>query len=94
MSKTIWKYEFPIKDEFILDLPEGAKVLTAFVQKPNQSRDRKAAFWVEVDPTAPLHPYLFMVVGTGNPVPLDATYYIATFPDGPFVWHLYGEENK
>lgn len=90
--KTIYKYEFPIRGEFFLKLPEGAKPLTAFVQVPNKHSNRRSAMlWAEVDTEAKPTDYMFMVVGTGNPIPIDATKYIATFTDGPFVWHLYGE---
>ena len=88
---VIYKYEFPITDSFTLDLPVGAKVLTAFVQAENPQwvRDRKACLWAEVNPDIIMESRKFSIVGTGNPMPHGIKRWIASFPDGQFVWHLY-----
>lgn len=99
MKKTIWKFEFEIQDKFRLDMPNDAKVLTAFVQQPNSTTQigpvlmpavRKACLWAEVDTDRMMFWRHFIIVGTGNPLPDDInTQWIATFPDPPFIWHLY-----
>lgn len=88
--KTILEFSFPITDGFELSMPGDAKVLAAFVQSPNEGVGlRTACLWAEVETDAPKTRRKFAVVGTGNPVPMPARRYICTFPDGPFVWHLF-----
>ena len=90
--KTIWKFWFPISDRFELVMPVGAKVLTAFVQFENEpnSRERRACLWAEVDnETSETRARRFAVVGTGGPMPHAKLQWVATFPDPPFIWHLY-----
>lgn len=89
--KTIWEFIIPIQDEFELKMPEGAKVLTAFIQTPNKkpSRSKRASLWAEVDTTAPIQTRRFSIIGTGDFSPTRIKKWIATFQDGPFIWHLY-----
>jgi len=84
--KTIWKYEFPVKDAFTHTMPEGAIV------RHVADQNGTSCMWAEVDPTAPLKPRHFEVFGTGHPMTEDmgiSRIYCGTFFQGPFVWHLY-----
>ncbi len=81
--KAVWKYQFPITDRFILQMPEEARILTAFIQ------EGKPCLWVEVETKAYSVSHKFAVVGTGNPLPSEEINWIATFSMPPFIWHLY-----
>ena len=81
---TIFKYEFPITDRFSLDLPTDARILTAFIQ------NGKPCLCAEVDTNRQLSSRRFAVIGTGLPRP-DGCSWVVTFPDPPFIWHLYKE---
>jgi hypothetical protein len=82
---VIYKYPLTPLDEAsvtVLTLPSFALPRTAAMQ------NGRLCLWIQVDPdSAPLE-RAFAVFGTGHPLPVDATY-IATVPDGPFVWHIF-----
>jgi hypothetical protein len=85
---TVWKYQFPITDRFELEMPVGARILTAFMQ------GAAPCLWAEVTTDMTLETRRFALVGTGNPRPSGLKHYIATFAKplslGPVViWHLY-----
>lgn len=84
--KTIWKWEFSVKDKFTIDMPVGAKVLAV------QTQAGVPCFWALVDSDAPRKMRTFRVYGTGHPCP-DAPFqeYIGTFQlsGGALVFHLF-----
>lgn len=85
-NDSIWKWTFPIADRFSLPMPNGARVLTAQMQRD------EPCIWAEVNQEARHVPRHFRVVGTGNPIPAGvALTYVTTFQQGQFVWHLYEE---
>lgn len=49
-----------------------------------------AFFWYELDENHPTEIFRYMVVGTGWPYP-NNFYHVATYIDGPFVWHIVQE---
>ena len=84
--RTIWKYQVPFTEQFSLDLPRGAEVLTMQLQR------EVPTIWVELDSDAPLISRTFALVGTGHPIPEDdVLMYVGTFQvqGGMFVYHLY-----
>ena len=83
---VIYKYSFSICDEFILEMPYGAVILSAFYQ------NNIPCLWAQVDPSRKLQKRKFMIFGTGHYI--DTIYnlkHIATFPefDGTLIWHLF-----
>lgn len=85
--QVIWKYEVPLVDEPIIEMPEGAQVLALAVQHDEPH------IWVLCDDTAQLVPYRFRLVGTGHPAAgLDSHSHLGTvvFPGGALVLHLFG----
>ena len=83
MAKVIFKYPVQIADEFIIDMPQGAEILTV------QAQNGLPYIWALVDDTALLKPYQFAVIGTGNPMPSYPVGYLGTVRLGPFVWHIF-----
>ena len=81
--KTIYKYQIPITEVFILNLPAGAIPLVA------KEVGAYSYLWVEVERDNLLEDVVFYIVGTGHPKPDMATKYISTIFSGIFVWHLY-----
>ncbi len=59
---TVYKYEFPFEDEFTLDLPMGAQVLSF------QEQYGVPCVWALVDPTAMKLKRHFRLAGTGHPI--------------------------
>jgi len=87
MSHTIYKYTFPVADDFTLSLPVGAKIL-----KVDYQRDFPA-MWVLHDTRAMSYETRkFRVYGTGHEI-LGVNYltYVGTFQmhNGDFVWHVF-----
>lgn len=85
---VIWKFPIPIEDEFSLQIPAKATVLTVQVQKGTP------CVWVlmnELDAKANMVGRQFRLYGTGNPVDDDPGRYIGTFQvhGGELVFHLF-----
>ena len=86
MNEEIWKYkfEFPIKDHFIINMPTGAKFLDLQVQ------DGTPCLWVQVYTGNKLVKREFYLYETGHPIiPVTFKTYVGTFQLDGFVWHLF-----
>jgi len=84
--KRIYKYPIPITDEFTLELPEGALILTF------QTQHNKPYIWALISPDAELETAGFRLFETGHPVEdADTLEYIGTTQTegGDLVWHLF-----
>lgn len=87
MNNRIWKYEIPVEDSFVLELPQGAKILHIDEQK-------SAMFlWALIDSNiVETETQKFKWFGTGQPIDnVDSMSYIgsAVCNGGIFVWHLF-----
>ena len=60
MNLTIWKYNLIVNDEQYLQMPKGAKILSAQVQHG------AIAIWVMVDPRKPKVERNIQMAGTGH----------------------------
>jgi hypothetical protein len=60
MAQTIYKYPFPIRDEVVIELPKGAKVLSI------QEQYGEPQLWALVDLDAEMELRFFDVRGTGH----------------------------
>lgn len=65
VGKTIWKYQLPILERFVLRLPEGAEIIRIADQ------GGMLWAWAVVDTTAPLVERTFRAVKTGAAMPND-----------------------
>lgn len=82
--KTIYKYPFLVEDEFPIQMPKGAEILHVASQGP------QPCIWALVDTSEDPEYRYFRVFGTGHSMDSDAElFYVGTFPQGPFVWHLF-----
>lgn len=92
--KTIWKFQIPLADEFVLNMPMGAQILSAQSQDLSAGDEDWGAamfLWALVNPDAAPAERKFKLLSTGNPpticLPVDT--YIATVPLNGLVWHLF-----
>lgn len=83
--KTIYKYEIPLRDIYIVRMPHHSVPVMAGIQHGD------IYVWCEVDTEAETRLYEFFVVGTGHPLPYDVTY-ISTVFFNDFVFHVYYRE--
>ena len=89
MKKSIWKYDLEIDDEQSIDVPEGAKMLTAQIQKGN------LCVWAIVDPRSEKKPRKFYVFGTGHHNDFAGKDYLGTVQihEGNLVFHVFVESD-
>ncbi|MEC4815032.1 MAG: hypothetical protein SAK29_17395 [Scytonema sp. PMC 1069.18] len=87
--KTIHKFPIPSdKKEFQLDLPAGAKILTAEIQQG------VAQLWALVNTDQPATPRYFCLIRTGDPIKEVGLIYVNTLmlKSGAAVSHLFEKE--
>lgn len=77
--RQIWKFQ-PANHK-PLKMPDGAEMVRFALQAG------RPTIWAVVDPTARQVERTFVVVGTGQDMP-EGSSYVASWDDGPFVWHL------
>lgn len=83
---VIYKYPLKLVDGQDVNMPHGARLLTA------QMQNDELCMWAEVDLDRPIGQRRINVIGTGWMY--GGGYignYIATAQDGPFVWHVFDE---
>lgn len=87
--KRIYKYELSSNSPQLIELPEGAQVLTAQGQ-----HGRSVCLWALVDPERPTEKRYFEVFATGEAIPTDASVkrnYIGTaqLEGGRLIFHVF-----
>lgn len=87
MATQIWKYMLSITDAQALQMPAGARVLTAAM------RHGQLCVWALVDVNAPTESRRVYVRGTGHTFTGREGAYIASVQQahGEFVWHVFDE---
>lgn len=83
-TKTIWKFPLRIEDRQVIEIPIGHKAIHVGLDPRDEP-----CMWAEVDSRMAKGEFVFFVVGTGNPMPVEAKTHLGSFVMGPFVWHLY-----
>lgn len=86
---TIYKYPVELSEFFIIDMPDGAEVMSA------QMQDGKPVMWVKVDTRHDNVPYKFGLYGTSHPIwdqVADAPFIdtLQFTASGSLVFHLFG----
>jgi hypothetical protein len=81
---TIYKYPAPIDDEFTVEMPRGAQVLSVAIQ------DGIPCMWALVNPKEPLESRRFHWRGTGHPANLMGRFVgTVLMHGGALVFHLF-----
>lgn len=86
-TRRIYKYPLAICDMQEVHTHHRARLLCVDLQVG------RPQIWAEVDTTAPTASLSVYVVGTGNPIPDEATTYVDSFQmyEGALVWHVYAD---
>ena len=83
----VFKYPVPLVDEFLVELPVGAKILKIECQCD------EPFIWALVNPENQTEKRKFRIAGTGHPINehLNKLEHVDTFQwaDGMFVWHIF-----
>ncbi len=86
MTTAVWKFEIPIQDEFVIEMPAAVPLHFA-------TQHGIPTLWALVDPNAVAYPVTFRLAGTGHPIlaPRECLRYIGTcfLNDGALVFHLF-----
>ena len=84
-TKKIYKYPLTVEGKILLELPEGAEILTFQTQRDF------LCIWALVNPDAPKVKREFRMYGTGHDVKEDGLKYIGTCQqfNGGLIWHLF-----
>jgi len=88
IQNRIFKYELKITDSQKIDMPIGARLLSA------KEQDGKLMVWALVDLRCANKPKEIMIVGTGHPIEFAVGEYSLNFVDtvvmsNGFVWHIF-----
>lgn len=74
MTPAVYRYPVRIVDEQIIDMPDGATILSVATRAGSRvlqgvGSHEEVHLWALVDPDAPLRPRRLRVAGTGHPLP-------------------------
>jgi hypothetical protein len=81
--KTIYKYPIQITDEQDLEIPHGYPLHVGL------DPQGVPCIWFQVNTDHLKSKVKIHIIGTGNPIPDAAIFYIGSFVQSPFVWHVY-----
>lgn len=79
---TIWKFPFPIRDQFAIEMPADSKIVLLELQ------GGEPCLWAIVHPRMCKVTRRFRIVGTGHPIEAGLEH-VASFQQLSFVWHLF-----
>lgn len=80
---TIHKYPFQIRNIIRIKMPRIFKILKVECQR------QTPCIWAMVDLDAEEMEVVLTCYGTGEPIHHDWNDHVATFQEGPYVWHLF-----
>ena len=94
MTQTIWKFETPFEENFLIQMPTQSEILS--VQQDQKSM--KPCIWALVYPDNPKEERCFELFGTGNTINNDMGIerkYVGTYQyqRGEFVGHIFERIN-
>lgn len=81
--RTIHKYSININEETILSLPANVEILSAGLDGRGHP-----SMWALLNPNDPTEKKTFVVKGTGSTIE-NNLWYVKTFKQTPFIWHLF-----
>lgn len=82
--KTIYKYQITICDRQEIEIPRFSEILHVQMQSGSWY------VWVLVDTDEPMVKKRLRVFGTGHEIPKEEDlYYVMTFQQAEFMWHLF-----
>jgi hypothetical protein len=87
MSKTIWKFPLSLVDQQVIELRQGAHVLSVGLDSQSD-----LCLWAHLDPHEGPLTAKVRIVGTGRPAEgLERYRFLGSVLQGSFVWHVFVE---
>ena len=86
---VVWKYDLPVIDDQVVEMPSEAELLYVGSQDPLVSDEIQ--LWALVNPFMPLVQRRIFIHGTGHAVHPDGPPYVGTVivAHGLLVWHVF-----
>lgn len=82
--KRIWKYPLEMSEVQYVEMPHGARILSAGLQ------GETICLWALVEPdNTPYRNMRIEIRGTGHPVNVIASDFVGTVQIGVYVWHVF-----
>ena len=81
--RTIHKYSISMGGETVLSIPENAEILGA-----GPDGHGSPSIWILLNPEAPTVTKTFVIRGTGHVVE-NNLWFVKTFKQTPYIWHLF-----
>lgn len=82
--KTIYKHKLEITDVTVIPWRAGAVPLFTGIDPSGDP-----CIWLQVETEHAVYSRSVFMVGTGNPIPPEASEHIGSFVWGRFVWHIF-----
>lgn len=86
--RTIFKYPLRIVTKQEIEVPVGSSVLHVGLDATG-----KPCIWFEVEKDAAdagmKETIVVYVIGTGHPIPEEASYHVGSFVISTYIWHIY-----
>ena len=91
MAKTIWKFVLPLENQFEIEMPRDAKILSVQAQFSRHAQAEFPCLWALVHEDNPKEFRKFYLAGTGIPIGEFNLEFIGTFqlPSMGHVGHLF-----
>lgn len=85
MRQVIWKFPLRVADRQNVEMPFGARILSA------QMQHGTPILWALCDADAEMRPRRFVMFGSGQEIlpEHDAGEYVGTVQSFHFVWHIF-----
>ncbi len=83
MSSVIWKFPLELTDTQVIQLPDGATILSA------ENQRGQLCLWAQLNPQMTPISKRIAIIGTGHPMPSGLQRFIGTVLMTPYVWHVF-----
>jgi len=83
-TTKVYKYPFEISSLVEVAIPKDHKILLV------ECQGQHPCIWAQVNLPSPTVVKRFRIYGTGHEIdPFETISHVASFQQGPFVWHMY-----
>lgn len=82
--RTIYKYPLAVTSKQTIQVP-----VRSIPRHVGLDPDGVPCLWLQVLADNDTTDLVVYIVGTGRPIPTEATRFLGTFVQGLFVWHVY-----
>ena len=82
--QVVQKHRIDLTNTYPIVAPSDALVLQVGIDE-----DGNPSVWMQVETENPTEPYQIFAIGTGVPIPDNATRFLGSIVDSRFVYHIF-----